>query len=184
MKRIALILALLAPALAFAAPPPGHPSPQQARDMLMPDKPPAPGDLPNRGKILGSIDANDFTYVEVAREDGGKEWIAAPKLALKVGSAIHLELSLGPVRQPWELTVIEVDAGRHFVDQQTGRGPMAYWRHTHAFEAVGDGTRVIDHIEYALPLGVLGRVAAALFGGLAMRMLFAVRRRKTAAWFA
>ena len=103
---------------------------------------------------------------------------------LHVGGAIHLELALGPIRQPWELTVLEVDAGRHFVDRQTGRGPMAYWRHTHAFEAVGDGTRVIDHIEYALPLGVLGRLAAALFGGLAMRMLFAVRRRKTAAWFA
>ncbi len=103
---------------------------------------------------------------------------------LRVGSAIHLELALGPIRQPWEMTVIEVAAGRHFVDQQTGRGPLAHWRHTHAFEAIGDGTRVIDHIEYALPLGVLGRVAAALFGGLAMRMLFAVRRRKTAAWFA
>jgi ligand-binding SRPBCC domain-containing protein len=103
---------------------------------------------------------------------------------LKVGSAIHLELALGPIRQPWELRVVEVAAGRHFVDQQTGRGPMAYWRHTHAFEAVGMGTRVIDRIEYALPLGVLGRAAAALFGGLAMAMLFAIRRRKTAAWFA
>jgi ligand-binding SRPBCC domain-containing protein len=103
---------------------------------------------------------------------------------LQVGSAIHLELSLGPVRQPWELTVIEVALGRQFVDQQTGRGPMAYWRHTHAFEAVGDGTRVIDRIEYALPLGVLGRAAAALFGGLAMGMLFSTRRRKTAALFA
>ena len=115
-----------------------------------------------------------FPRLRVARFD-------AP---LHVGSAIHLELALGPIRQPWELTVLEVDAGRHFVDRQTGRGPMAYWRYTHAFEAVGDGTRVIDHIEYALPLGVLGRLAAALFGGLAMRMLFAVRRRKTAAWFA
>jgi ligand-binding SRPBCC domain-containing protein len=115
-----------------------------------------------------------FPRLRVARFD-------AP---LHVGSAIHLELALGPIRQPWELTVLEVDAGRHFVDQQTGRGPLAYWRHTHAFEAAGDGTRVIDHIEYALPLGVLGRLAAALFGGLAMRMLFAVRRRKTAAWFA
>jgi ligand-binding SRPBCC domain-containing protein len=103
---------------------------------------------------------------------------------LQVGSAIHLELSLGPIRQPWELTVIAVEAGRQFVDHQTGRGPMVYWRHTHAFDAVGEGTRVIDQIEYALPLGVLGRAAAALFGGLAMRMLFAVRRRKTAAWFA
>ncbi|MBP7601651.1 MAG: SRPBCC family protein [Thermoflexales bacterium] len=103
---------------------------------------------------------------------------------LRVGSAIHLELALGPIRQPWELTVIAVEAGRQFVDQQTGRGPMAYWRHSHAFEAAGAGTRVIDHIDYALPLGGLGRLAAALFGGLAMRMLFAVRRRKTAAWFA
>ena len=103
---------------------------------------------------------------------------------LQAGSAIHLELSLGPFRQPWELTVVEVAPGRQFVDRQTGRGPMASWRHTHAFEAVGESTRVIDHIEYALPLGVLGRAAAALFGGFGMRMLFAVRRRKTAAWFA
>lgn len=115
-----------------------------------------------------------FPRLRVARFD-------AP---LHVGSAIHLELALGPFRQPWELTVVEVAPGRQFVDRQTGRGPMAHWRHTHAFEAVGDGTRVIDHIEYALPLGVLGRAAAAIFGGLAMRMLFAVRRRKTAAWFA
>ncbi|MEO6061499.1 MAG: SRPBCC family protein [Thermoflexales bacterium] len=103
---------------------------------------------------------------------------------LHVGSAIHLEVALGPIRQPWELTVIEVAPGCQFVDQQTGRGPMAYWRHTHAFEATEDGTRVIDHIEYALPLGVLGRVGAALFGRLGMGMLFAVRRRKTEAWFA
>jgi len=103
---------------------------------------------------------------------------------LQAGSAIHLELSLGPIRQPWELSVIEVASGRQFTDQQTGRGPMAYWRHTHAFEATEHGTRVIDHIEYALPLGGLGRVAAALFGRLALGMLFAVRRRKTEAWFA
>ena len=89
-RWILLSLAIVACA-AVAAPPPGHPSPAEASEMLMPDKPPAPGDLPNRGKILGSIDANDFTYVEVAREDGGKEWIAAPKLALKVGSAIRYE---------------------------------------------------------------------------------------------
>ena len=102
---------------------------------------------------------------------------------LRAGGAIHLALSFGPIRLPWELTVRSVDPGRQFVDQQTGRGPMAFWRHVHAFEAAGDGTRVIDRIEYALPLGGLGRVAAALFGPLAFRALFAIRRRKTRKYF-
>ena len=44
---------------------------------------------------------------------------------LQAGSAIHLELSLGPFRQPWELTVVEVAPGRQFVDRQVPRGPMA-----------------------------------------------------------
>lgn len=90
MKRIALILALLAPAIAAAAPPPGHPSPQQARDMLMPDKPPTPAELPNQGKVISHIDANEFTYIEVER-NGAREWIAAPKMALKAGSTIRYE---------------------------------------------------------------------------------------------
>ncbi len=93
MKRIALILALLAPAIVSAAPPPGHPSPQQARDMLMPDKPPSPAELPNQGKVISHIDANEFTYIEVERKggNGAREWIAAPKMALKVGSTIRYE---------------------------------------------------------------------------------------------
>lgn len=90
MKRIALILALLAPALASAAPPPGHPSPQQARDILMPDKAPAPSELPNQGKVISRIDANEFTYIEVER-NGTREWIAAPKMALKTGGTIRYE---------------------------------------------------------------------------------------------
>ncbi|MBI5898538.1 MAG: hypothetical protein HZB40_04875 [Rhodocyclales bacterium] len=39
MKRIVRILALRAPAMAPVAPPPGHPSPQQARELRMPEKP-------------------------------------------------------------------------------------------------------------------------------------------------
>lgn len=91
MKPWIVLLASLASGSALAAPPPGHPSPAQARDMLMPDKPPPPGELPNQGKVLTSIDANEFTYIEVARDDGGREWIAAPKMALKAGSTIRYE---------------------------------------------------------------------------------------------
>jgi len=90
MKRLLFLLLLAATAATLAAPPPGHPSPAQAMDQLMPDKPPAPGELPNRGKVISSMDANDFTYIEVER-DGAIEWLAAPKMALKAGSTIRYE---------------------------------------------------------------------------------------------
>jgi hypothetical protein len=90
MKQMfSLCLAALATA-ALAAPPPGHPSPAQAMDMLMPDKPPAPSELPNQGKVISSVDANDFTYIEVDRA-GVVEWLAAPKMVVKPGSTIRYE---------------------------------------------------------------------------------------------
>jgi ligand-binding SRPBCC domain-containing protein len=36
------------------------------------------------------------------------------------------------------------------------------WRHQHGFEALDGGTRMTDHVEYALPLGPLGRIAHGL----------------------
>ncbi len=90
MIRLLALLALCFATSALAGPPPGHPSPAQAADLLMPDKPPAPAELPNQGKVLSSIDANDFTYIEVERA-GVTEWIAASKMALKPGSTIRYE---------------------------------------------------------------------------------------------
>lgn len=75
-----------------AAPPAGHPTPAQARDMLMPDKPPSAAEMPNEGKVLDVIHANEFTYVQVAKT-GSKErvWIAIQKTELKVGSRVRYE---------------------------------------------------------------------------------------------
>jgi len=90
MKPLLSLLACFAMGPVLAAPPPGHPSPAQAMDLLMPEKPPAPSELPNQGKVLSSIDANDFTYIEVDRA-GSIEWIAAPKMAIKPGNTIRYE---------------------------------------------------------------------------------------------
>lgn len=90
MRHIFFLLALSAATATPAAPPPGHPSPEQARDIPMPDKPPAPSELPNQGKVLTSIDANDFTYIEVEHR-GTREWIAAPKIKVKPGNTIRYE---------------------------------------------------------------------------------------------
>ena len=90
MKPALILLACLA-ASASAAPPPGHPSPAQAREMLMPDKPAKAADLPNAGKVVSAMDANEFTYIEVDRGNNRIEWIAAQKMPIKAGSTIRYE---------------------------------------------------------------------------------------------
>ncbi len=90
MKRLFSLLAACVATSVLAAPPPGHPNPAQAMDLLMPDKSPSAAELPNQGRVRSSIDANDFTYIEVERA-GGSEWIAAPRMALTPGSTIRYE---------------------------------------------------------------------------------------------
>ncbi|WP_350347934.1 SRPBCC family protein [Agromyces sp. G08B096] len=45
-----------------------------------------------------------------------------------------------------------------FVDEQL-RGPFASFRHEHRFEPDGDGTLMLDRVDFGPPLGVLGRLA-------------------------
>ena len=61
IARRTLALAALIALPAFAAPPTGHPSPAQARDLLLPDKPPGASELPNEGTVVDVIHANEFT---------------------------------------------------------------------------------------------------------------------------
>lgn len=88
--RIALCLSLCASVAALAAPPPGHPSPGQTQELLMPNKAPAPKDLPHEGRVISTLDANEFSYIEVMR-DGVVEWIAAPLIAIEPGSTVRFE---------------------------------------------------------------------------------------------
>lgn len=64
---------------------------------------------------------------------------------------------------PWRMTVriSALDRPVSFVDEQA-RGPFAWYRHEHRFEPVEGGTRMIDHVGFAAPLGVLGRIAERL----------------------
>lgn len=90
MKRLLSIVVPFIAATVFAAPPPGHPTPGQAMDLLMPDKPPPASELPNQGTVISSMDANDFTYIEV-EQGGSTVWIAAPKMAISPGSTLRYE---------------------------------------------------------------------------------------------
>jgi len=64
-----------------------------------------------------------------------------------------------------------------FRDRMT-RGPMAHWEHTHRFEAVDRGTRMIDEVEYRLPPGRLG-AAVSDIAKLGLAPAFWYRHRTT-----
>ncbi len=88
-----------------------------------------------------------------------------------------------PVWQRWRVRVRELVEPVLVVDELV-EGPFARFVHEHRFEPLPDGgTRLTDRIELALPLGLLGRLAAPLVL-LAMRPLFAQRQRATARLFA
>lgn len=64
-----------------------------------------------------------------------------------------------PIR--W-VTRIEVwEPPRRFCDVQL-RGPYRLWEHEHTFEPCAAGTLMRDVVRYALPFGVLGRLAHRL----------------------
>jgi len=86
MKTIAAISALACFSLAASAnppaSPPGHPS-GMSTGMSKSDAP-----LTKKGKVLSSVDAKSFTYIEV--QDGGKKlWVVSPTVAVKAGSTIN-----------------------------------------------------------------------------------------------
>jgi ligand-binding SRPBCC domain-containing protein len=54
------------------------------------------------------------------------------------------------------------DRPRIFVDEMQ-RGAFKSWRHTHLFESRPGGTLMIDNVDYASPLGLLGRIVDAAF---------------------
>jgi ligand-binding SRPBCC domain-containing protein len=61
-----------------------------------------------------------------------------------------------------------------FVDELQS-GPLAHWRHTHRFVAEGEGTALIDRIEYRTGYG---RIADAAFK-LGLTLAFRDRHRRT-----
>lgn len=104
-------------------------------------------------------------------------------IALSAGTLIDYELSLFGIPFGWRTRIEACEPMRSFVDVQL-RGPYAWWRHAHLFDdAPGGGTIVRDEVEYALPLGLLGGLAHALFVRRSLRRIFDHRRAEIARRF-
>jgi ligand-binding SRPBCC domain-containing protein len=101
--------------------------------------------------------------------------------ALEAGAEIDVSmkpLGVGP-RTYWTSRIVERERDgdeAYFVDEMLV-GPFARWRHTHRFEAEGEGTRMHDRVEWAFPGGRAGELAAHL-GVVGLEPMFRFRHRR------
>ncbi len=96
------------------------------------------------------------------------------------GSRVVLLLEKGPMRMPWVLAHKDYVKGKRFVDYQIA-GPFDYWQQNHELEDDGPGhCYLTDRVEYSLPMGLAGRIAASAFIRSELSRLFRYRHALTA----
>ena len=90
-------------------------------------------------------------------------------------------IRVGPLRLRWVAVHEGHVEGCQFVDVQQ-QGPFARWVHTHRFVPDGrERSRLVDDVEYALPLGALGELVAGRAIATKLDAMFAWRHRTTRA---
>lgn len=107
--------------------------------------------------------------VRVLKQEGG----------IKNGAQVSVLVGPWPFSLRWDLEHRDYRYGESFTDQQV-KGPFTSWRHVHRMVPTGPDTcELEDRIEYELPFGVLGQLAASLIVEPKLRRLFEYRHRVT-----
>jgi ligand-binding SRPBCC domain-containing protein len=101
---------------------------------------------------------------------------------MRAGAYLEYSLALFGIRFRWRTRIPHWEHGVSFVDEQES-GPYELWRHSHVFKDEEGGTVMSDTVEYALPLGILGRLAHWLFVRCTLDRIFDYRRDVIARWF-
>lgn len=97
-------------------------------------------------------------------------------IAMKAGTLIDYTIKVMALRLRWRTLISQYDPPHAFVDEQL-KGPYRLWQHRHSFREVEGGTLISDEVTYALPLGILGRIAHSLFVRRQLQGIFAHRAR-------
>jgi uncharacterized protein (TIGR01777 family) len=112
-----------------------------------------------------------WEQIEVLERTGG----------IRDGDRLRLRLRRGPFQLHWEAEHRGYTPGRQFRDEQV-KGPFSRWSHTHRFKPDAEGHSILqDHVEYALPLGLVGRLLGRSYTQRSLLKMFAHRHQTTRA---
>ena len=82
---------------------------------------------------------------------------------MKEGALIDYTVSILGFSVRWRTLITHYKPSDMFVDQQL-KGPYSMWHHTHFFEKINDNETLIkDLVVYAVPFGIIGKLAHSLY---------------------
>lgn len=103
------------------------------------------------------------------------EYISGNRDDIYAGQIMRYKLGIFPgVKTDWMTVITHVERPVYFVDEQRF-GPYALWHHQHWFRAVEGGVEMTDEVNYAIPFGLIGRIANALFVEKELKKIFRFR---------
>jgi uncharacterized protein (TIGR01777 family) len=86
--------------------------------------------------------------------------LSAPVESLAKNQIVEFKMRKGPLSLTWRAALENIKVGRSFTDVQV-KGPFRHWKHLHEFRPRETGSSsLIDHIDYQLPGGWLGKLLA------------------------
>ena len=80
------------------------------------------------------------------------------------------------IKMNWMTEITHVKEREYFVDEQRF-GPYALWHHEHHFKAITGGVLMSDILNYAIPYGIIGRIANRMFVRNQVKKIFDYRTK-------
>jgi hypothetical protein len=108
--------------------------------------------------------------------------LTAGPIDLHPGTLLDYRLKWHGLSIRWRTRIVSWNPPGAFVDEQI-RGPYRMWHHSHKFTAEVGGTRMVDVVNYQLPLGILGAIAHRLAVRRDLERVFDYRRQVIASLF-
>ena len=117
---------------------------------------------------LSKITPSDMNF-QIITKLGDSTIYPGMKIQYKVSPLFNIPMK-------WITEIGAVNQPHNFTDMQL-KGPYKLWEHTHTFVTVPGGVNMTDEVKYALPLGLLGNIAHAIFVKKRLKDIFNFRKK-------
>ena len=129
-------------------------------------------DFFSRPEHLGRLTPGDLRF----------QMLTPAPIQMKDGAVIDYVIKLFGQDLRWTTLITLFDPPHKFVDVQL-KGPYSFWHHTHTFTPTENGTIITDEVNYAMPFGILGRIAHNLVVRHQLARIFTFRQEQILALF-